>query len=79
MLEVNETDYSSYHMEGEQRVYFHYCKVVPEKNECRDVNDVLRAVPEMGEELARSRGREPDKVAQDDIPNNTRSQVHEKS
>jgi len=55
-------------MKGEQGVYLHYREVVPEQNECRDVNDILRAVPEMGEELGRSRGGEPDEVAQDYIP-----------
>jgi hypothetical protein len=58
-------------MKGEQGVYLHYREVVPEQNECRDVNDILRAVPEMREELGCSRGGEPHEVAQDYIPNDT--------
>jgi hypothetical protein len=60
--------HSSYLMKCKQRIYLHDRKVVPKQNKCRDVNDVLRAVPEMWEELSRSRGRKPDNVAQDHVP-----------
>ena len=59
-------------MQGEKCVYLHYGKVIPEQNKCRDVNDILGTVPEMREELGRSRGSEPDEVAQDHIPKGTR-------
>ena len=55
-------------MKSEQRIYLHDREVVPKQNECRDVNDVLRAVPEMREELGRSRGSKPDDVARDHVP-----------
>ncbi len=55
-------------MKSEQCIYLHDREVVPKQNECGDVNDVLRAVPEMREELGRSRGSKPDHVAQDHIP-----------
>jgi hypothetical protein len=55
-------------MKRKQRIYLHDCEVVPKQNKCGDVNDVLRAVPEMREELGRSRGRKPDNVAQDHVP-----------
>ena len=55
-------------MKSEQCIYLHDREVVPKQNECRDVNDVLRAVPEMREELGRSRGRKPDNVARDYVP-----------
>ena len=43
-------------MQGEKCVYLHDRKVVPEQDKCRDVNDILGTVPEMREELGRSRG-----------------------
>lgn len=55
-------------MKSEQCIYLHDREVVPKQNECRDVNNVLRAVPEMWEELGRSRGSKPDRVAQDHVP-----------
>jgi hypothetical protein len=55
-------------MKGKQRIYLHDREVVPKQNKCGDVNDVLRAVPEMREELGRPRGRKPDDVAQDYVP-----------
>lgn len=55
-------------MKSEQCIYFHDREVVPKKNECRDVNNVLRAIPEMREELGRSRGSKPDKIAQNHVP-----------
>jgi len=55
-------------MKSEQCVYLHDREVVTKQYECRDVNDVLRAVPEMWEELGRSRGSKPDGIAQDHVP-----------
>ena len=55
-------------MKSEQCIYFHDREVVPKQNECRDVNNVLRSVPEMREELGRSRGSKPDEVARNHVP-----------
>lgn len=55
-------------MKSKQCIYLHDREVIPKQNECWDVNDVLRAVPEMREELGRSRGSKPDEVARDHVP-----------
>lgn len=55
-------------MKSEQCIYLHDREVIPKQNECRDVDDVLRAVPEMREKLGGSRGSKPDGVAQDHVP-----------
>jgi len=55
-------------MKSKQRVYLHDREVVTKQNKCGDVNDILRAAPEMWEELGCSRGRKPDNIAQDHVP-----------
>jgi hypothetical protein len=55
-------------MKSKQRVYLHDREVVPKQNKCGDVNDILRAEPEMWEELGRSRSRKPDNITQDHVP-----------
>jgi hypothetical protein len=55
-------------MKSKQRVYLHNREVVPKQNKCGDVNDVLRATPQMWEELGRSRGGKPDNVAHNHVP-----------
>lgn len=41
-------------MKGEKGIKFHYCEVITEKNECRDINDVSRIVPKMRHEFERT-------------------------
>ena len=55
-------------MKREQSVDLHDREVVSEQDERGHVDDVLRAVPEMREELGCARCEEPDEVTDDNIP-----------
>lgn len=51
-----------------QCVELHDGKVITEEDEGRDVDDVLRSVPQMGEKLHRAGGNEPDQIRDENFP-----------
>lgn len=52
-------------------------QVVPKRNPSGHVDDVLRSIPEMRQELGRSSRGEPDEVLDDDEIQNERGEVEQ--
>jgi len=55
-------------MKRQKSIDLHNSKVVSESNERGDVDDVLGVVPEMREEFDCPSARQPDHVAEENIP-----------
>ena len=55
-------------MKRKQSVDLHDGEVVTKQNERRDVDDILRPVPQMGQQLGRTGREQPDEVADDHVP-----------
>lgn len=55
-------------MQGQERVKFHNGEVIAEQNERRHVNDILRSIPQVREQLGSTCSRKPDDIAQEDVP-----------
>jgi len=55
-------------VKGEERVQLHDRKVVTEEDECGDVDDVLRPLPKVGQELDSTGAEEPEQVRDYDVP-----------
>lgn len=55
-------------MESKEGVYLHDRKVVAKNDERGDIDDVFGLVPQMREELSRTRGKQPNHVTGNNIP-----------
>lgn len=51
-----------------QSIKFHDRKVVAESNERRDVNNILRPIPQMRQKLRSSRCGQPDSITRQNVP-----------
>ena len=59
---------AAYLVQREKRVHLHHGEVVTERDEGRDMDDVLRPLPQVGQKLGCPRCSQPDNVTQDDVP-----------
>jgi len=55
-------------MKRKKGIQLHNRKIVPEQDECGDVDNMAGCVPEVRKELSGTCCKEPDQVREDDIP-----------
>ena len=60
--------HQTHFVQRDKGVKLHNGKVVAEEDECGYVNNVLRAVPKMRQELRCARCQQPDEITNDDVP-----------